>query len=86
MTRLDCLKFESGGCDAVRDLARKPYSSYPDLIRASFHFREKMDHRVKCPVMTSASARQFNTRLLSGLSSEKVGTSISNFSPLSLTI
>jgi hypothetical protein len=29
---------------------------------------------------------QFNTRLLSGLSSEKVGTSISNFSPLSLTI
>jgi hypothetical protein len=31
-------------------------------------------------------ARQFNTRLLSGLSSEKVGTSISNSSPLSLTI
>jgi hypothetical protein len=30
--------------------------------------------------------RQFNTRLLSGLSSENVGTSISNFSPLSLTI
>ena len=32
------------------------------------------------------STRQFNTRLLSGLSSEKVGTSISNSSPLSLTI
>jgi len=31
-------------------------------------------------------ARQFNTRLLSGLSSENVGTSISNRSPLSLTI
>ena len=29
---------------------------------------------------------QFNTRLLSGLSSENVGTSISNRSPLSLTI
>jgi hypothetical protein len=29
---------------------------------------------------------QFNTRLLSGLSSENAGTSISNFSPLSLTI
>jgi hypothetical protein len=36
--------------------------------------------------MTRASVRQFNTRLLSGLSSEKVGTSISNISPLSLTI
>jgi len=33
-----------------------------------------------------ALLRQFNTRLLSGLSSEKVGTSISNFSPLSFTI
>jgi len=32
------------------------------------------------------SAHQFNTRLLSGLSSENVGTSISNRSPLSLTI
>jgi len=31
-------------------------------------------------------ARQFNTRLPSGLSSEKVGTSISKRSPLSLTI
>jgi hypothetical protein len=30
--------------------------------------------------------RQFNTRLASGLSSEKVGTSISKRSPLSLTI
>ncbi len=29
---------------------------------------------------------QFNTRLLSGLSSEKVGTSISNRSPLAVTI
>lgn len=29
---------------------------------------------------------QFNTRLLSGLSSEKAGTSTSNCSPLSLTI
>jgi hypothetical protein len=38
------------------------------------------------PVMTREDARQFNTRLASGLSSEKVGTSISNFSPLSLTI
>jgi hypothetical protein len=33
-----------------------------------------------CPIA------QLNTRLLSGLSSEKVGTSISNRSPLSLTI
>src|SRR5258708_39593569 len=32
-----------------------------------------------------ASARQFNVPLLSGLSSAKVGTSISNRSPLSLT-
>jgi hypothetical protein len=32
------------------------------------------------------AGRQFNTRLPSGLSSEKVGTSISNRSPLSLTI
>jgi len=31
-------------------------------------------------------ARQFNTRLASGLSSEKVGTSISKRSPLSVTI
>ena len=37
-------------------------------------------------VMASASARQFNTRFQSGLSSENVGTSISNRSPLSLTI
>jgi hypothetical protein len=37
-------------------------------------------------VTTRLSARQFNTRLASGLSSEKVGTSISNFSPLSVTI
>jgi len=34
----------------------------------------------------SVAARQFNTRLLSGLSSENVGTSISKRSPLSLTI
>jgi hypothetical protein len=41
-----------------------------------------------CPGMTSGEilAHQFNTRLWSGLSSEKVGTSISNRSPLSLTI
>ena len=38
------------------------------------------------PVMTSEDARQFNTRFPSGLSSEKAGTSISNRSPLSLTI
>ena len=40
---------------------------------------------IKLRSMTAAR-RQFNTRLASGLSSEKVGTSISNFSPLSLTI
>jgi hypothetical protein len=38
------------------------------------------------PAMRRLMAGQFNTRLASGLSSEKVGTSISNFSPLSLTI
>jgi hypothetical protein len=35
---------------------------------------------------TSCTTLQFSTRLPSGLSSEKVGTSISKRSPLSLTI
>jgi hypothetical protein len=63
-----------------------------------FHFLDKLclgrllpRHSV-CPAMTEEGfddvpeARQFNTLFASGLSSEKVGTSISNFSPLSLTI
>ena len=37
-------------------------------------------------VAPARPVRQFNTRLLSGLSSENVGTSISKRSPLSLTI
>jgi hypothetical protein len=49
---LGCLKFESGMCDAFRDLARKPHSSCPDLIRASINLRNKLFrrrwyHRVK---------------------------------------
>ena len=37
-------------------------------------------------VMAALIARQFNTRLPLGLSSEKAGTSISKRSPVSLTI
>jgi hypothetical protein len=44
-----------------------------------------MNRRVK-PGDDEGMQGQFNTLFPSGLSSEKVGTSISNFSPLSLTI
>ena len=42
--------------------------------------------RAMTPVMRRCRQPQFNTRFVSGLSSENVGTSISNRSPLSLTI
>ena len=48
--------------------------------------RARKRERWSFAALTSSALHQFNTRLLSGLSSEKVGTSISNFSPLSLTI
>ena len=55
------------------------------------HFQKAMDCRVKPGNDGTGEAAQhptpqFSVRLLSGLSSENVGTSISNRSPLSLTI
>ena len=60
----------------------------PAIHQSFRRLSSEMDRRVKpgddeCQV---PSARQFNTLFPPGLSSEKVGTSISKRSPLSLTI
>ncbi len=47
---------------------------------------EPRDRAVWVPAFAGTTIRQFNTRLPSGLSSEKAGTSISKRSPVSLTI
>jgi len=83
-----CLKFESVARvkrSETRDLREIPDCAEPVIGRA-FARPVGSIRATTFRKMTREGARQFNTRLPSGLSSEKVGTSISNFSPLSLTI
>jgi hypothetical protein len=65
---------------------------HPAFPAPSFDFEGETKAIARTPSAPRESGRtlcialQFSTRLPSGLSSEKVGTSISNRSPLSLTI
>src|SRR5258708_37168973 len=74
-------RLDGGEHDAILHDRRAPFPTQPALMVATASLDTPHARG-----MTSASARQFNTRLLSGLSSENVGTSISNRSPLSLSI
>src|SRR5487761_1962964 len=65
----------------------RPLSTEGGNLQANLARNVRRDRETVAAFCGAAKpAPQFNTRLLSGLSSEKVGTSISNFSPLSLTI